>query len=69
MERKSFERLYSERDINKAYIEGLECSVAIMEKVINLDCKGQREIIRSLEKTIRKYKIKAVISRMQISYK
>jgi hypothetical protein len=66
MDKISSEHLYSAIDLNKAYLNGLECAVAVMEKVIALDYNRQRAIIKSLEKLVRKYKMKAIIGKMQI---
>jgi hypothetical protein len=66
MEKISSERLYSEIDLNKAYINGLECAVVILEKAFSLNYGGQQIMIKSLKKILRKHKLRAVISRFQI---
>jgi len=60
------ERFYSEIDIDKAYIHGLECAVVVLEKAISLNYSGQQIMIKTLKKVLRKYKIRAIISQLQI---
>jgi hypothetical protein len=64
MEKISSERLYSEIDLNKAYINGLECAVVILEKAFNLNYRGQHVMIKSLKNVVRKQKLKAVRSQL-----
>jgi|WetSurMetagenome_2_1015567.scaffolds.fasta_scaffold1434162_1 hypothetical protein len=66
MEKISSERLYSEVDLNKAYINGLECAVVVLEKAFSLNYRGQQVIIKSLKQVLRKQKMRAVISQFQI---
>jgi hypothetical protein len=66
MEKISSERLYSEIDLNKAYINGLECAVVLLEKAFSLNYHGQQLMIKSLKKVLRKHKLRAVISQFQI---
>jgi hypothetical protein len=62
MERIASERLYSEIDLDKAYINGLECAIVVLEKVIGLNYDGQRVMIKSLKKIIRKHKINTILT-------
>jgi hypothetical protein len=57
-------KLYSEKDLDKAYIDGLECAIVVMEMAINLSYTGQRIMIESLKKVVSEHKMKAVIDRM-----
>jgi hypothetical protein len=57
-------KLYSEKDLAKAYIDGLECAIVVMEKAINLSYTGQRLMLESLKKVVYEYKMKAVIDRV-----
>jgi hypothetical protein len=66
MEKISSERLYSEIDLNKAYINGLECAIVVLEKAFSLNYRGQEVMIKSLKKVLRKNKLRAVISQFQI---
>jgi len=63
MERISFEKLYPEIDLDKAYIHGLECAVVVLEKAINLSYSGQRVMIESLKKVAHEHKLKAFIEK------
>ncbi len=63
-EKISSEKLYSEIDLDKAYIDGLECAVVVMEKAINLSYSGQRMMLESLKKVVYEHKMKAVIDRV-----
>jgi hypothetical protein len=62
----STERLYSTADLNKAYINGLECAVVVLEKAIDLSYDGQRVMIKSLKKIVHRHKIRAVMRKLQL---
>jgi hypothetical protein len=59
----SSEKLYTEIDLEKAYIHGLECAVAVLEKAINLSYPGQRMMLESLKKVVNEHKLKAFIEK------
>jgi hypothetical protein len=64
MERLSTDKLYSEVDLTKAYINGLECAVVVLEKAFDLNYFRQQVIIKSLKNVIRKHKLRAVRSQL-----
>jgi hypothetical protein len=66
MERLSTDKLYSEVDLSKAYINGLECAVVVLEKAFDLNYFGQQVMIKFLKKVLCKQKVKALISQLHI---
>jgi hypothetical protein len=56
------EHLYSERDLEKAYIHGLETAVVVLEKAIGMNQPGQIILLNSLKKMIIDHKVKATMT-------
>ena len=63
MENKYSEHVYSKKDIDKAYIIGLESAVFVLEKSIGLSPEGQREMLESLKEMVQKEKVSVTMSK------
>jgi len=63
MENKYREHAYSKKDIDKAYIIGLESAVFVLEKSIGLSPEGQREMLESLKEMVQKEKVSVAMSK------